>query len=272
MADALLQAVQDAVVAVGTGDKVEAVAPGNAGESFRHFESAMEKRIQKVILGQTLTTDIDGKGSYAAARVHNEVREDRRQSDLRLVTDTVQRIVNALVGLNFPAAEPPRFLLEDVQGLEADRAARDVDLAKANPGLRFTPEYYQDVYGFEAGHFELTATPPPSPPAKTRAGGAPFGAGAFADGGDRRITPDQQEIEDLADAALGMVVNPIPPADIRAAIEAANGPEDLADRLGEMAGREPLEGFRESLERALFMADVMGYGNSEQRTGEKNET
>ena len=272
MAESLMRAVQDAVVAVGSGDKVEAIAPANAGESFSRFSSTMEKRIQKVILGQTLTTDVDGKGSYAAAKVHDQVREDRRQSDLRLVTDTVQRIIDALTVLNFPAAESPRFVMEDVQGLEDDRAARDVKLTQANPALKFTDAYYRDVYGLEAEHFEMSEPPKPPPPAlppqtpvpppevKASTGRTP--AATFADG-PSPFTPDQQEVESLADAALERAANPIPPERIRAVIAAATDPEDLANRLADLAGGEPDQAFQALLERTLFTADVLGYGAAE---------
>lgn len=53
------------------------MASANAGQAFSVFQSAQDKRIQKVVLGQTLTTDVDGKGSYAAAKVHDSVRADR---------------------------------------------------------------------------------------------------------------------------------------------------------------------------------------------------
>ena len=261
LADSLLTAVQDAVVAVGSGDKVEAVAPGNAGENFNRFESAMEKRIQKVILGQTLTTDVDGKGSYAAANVHDRVRGDRRQSDLRLVTDTVQRIVNALTILNFPATEPPKFVMEDAQGLETDRAERDVNLAKANTSLRFTQEYYRDVFGLDAEHFQLVEASKPSSMIDDR-------FAQFADDGTK-FTPDQQEIEELADSALAQTSSPIPLASIKAAIDAATDPEDLAERLAKLVGEESSEMFQGLLERALFTADVLGYGNAEQQKGEE---
>lgn len=82
MATALAQAVQSAVAAVGSGDAVDVVAPSGSGDSFRLFSDAVDRRIQKVVLGQTLTTDVGSKGSFAAAKVHNEVRDDRRLADV----------------------------------------------------------------------------------------------------------------------------------------------------------------------------------------------
>jgi hypothetical protein len=101
MSEKLYKAVQDAVIAIGRDEDVASIAPGGSGESFERFEKAISRRIQKLILGQTLTTEVDGKGSYAAALVHNEVKKDRRNADIKLIAVTVQRLVNALVMLNF---------------------------------------------------------------------------------------------------------------------------------------------------------------------------
>ncbi|MEO5378383.1 MAG: DUF935 domain-containing protein [Magnetococcus sp. DMHC-6] len=155
MANQLVRAIQDAVVVIGQEDKVEAIAPSNAGESFSRFEGAMERRVQKVILGQTLTTDVGDSGSFAAALVHDTVRQDRRLADIRMVIESMQLLINRLTQLNFPAAQPPRFVMEDGQGLESLRAARDLTLTQANPNLAFTELYYRDIYGLESEHFQL---------------------------------------------------------------------------------------------------------------------
>lgn len=91
--------------------------------------AARRKRIQKVILGQTLTTDIAGSGSYAAAKVQDDVREDRLRADVRLIAATVQRLVAALWALNRFPGEAPTFVMEAGEGLSVERADRDLKLA-----------------------------------------------------------------------------------------------------------------------------------------------
>ena len=264
LVEALQQIGMNSVVAVGQDDKLTAVTSTGTGE-FTAAELALTKRIQKLILGQTLTTDTQGVGSQALGTVHNMVRMDKRATDTLMIAGSAQRIVDALVQLNFPGATPPRFEMSDERGLEADRAERDVKLANAGI-VRFTEGYLLDRYDFNDG--DIIVPDPAAAPTTPAQPGKPAAPGAAPEGGTKkaagrgRFTADQQAIEDLADDALAQGAAPIPPADIRAAILAATSPEDLEDRLAAvMLNADPAE-FRRTLERALFAADLMGYINA----------
>ncbi|MEN8721167.1 MAG: DUF935 family protein [Oceanococcaceae bacterium] len=247
LAAALTSIGSQAHVAVGTDEEVVAVTTGLAGE-FDRLEIALIKRVQKVILGQTLTSDIPSGGSLAAAKVHNEVRDDRRNSDLRLMAGTMQRLVNAIWALNRFAGTPPDFILADGQGLEPERTERDARLVQSGV-LKFTPKYLLRVYDFEEGDFEL------APAGSTR----PAGTSLQAAAGDPKFTPRQQELESLADASAGDAADPIPAQTIRAAVRAAQSPEDLADRLGTLLAESSPTALQSALDRALYAADVLGY-------------
>jgi len=90
------------VLAVGPDESLGVAAP-TGGDGHQRLIAELDRRIQKVILGQTLTTSVDGKGSYAAAKVHDQVRQDKRLADLRLVRRTVQQVVD---GQNRRAEKP----------------------------------------------------------------------------------------------------------------------------------------------------------------------
>lgn len=265
LATALAAAVQSASLAVGADDTVEAISPGTDGGSFDRFHVAVDKRVQKVILGQTLTTDTQGIGSQALGTVHDLVRKDRRASDLRMIARTVQQAINALTALNFPAAEPPTFAFDAGADLGADRAERDTKLRQA--GVRFTRQYFLDHYELEETHFEIE-TSPPTPPrgAQASAGRGPYTFAAARR--SRRFTPGQEAIEDLGDAALEQSPQPIPPGTLRQIIAAARDPEDLADRLSAAVDADlETSAFRELVERALFAADLMGYAHADSERG-----
>lgn len=166
---------QERVVGVGKEETVAAVTPGAAGE-FEKVELALARRIQKLILGQALTSEVGSGGSYAAAKVHDAVRQDK----------------------------------------------------------------------------------PPS--------GAPGPAVPLAANG-QRFTADQELVEGLIAAALANAVSPIPAKAIRSAILAAEGPEDLAQRLAALYAGQDAAAFQELVERSLFAADVLGYATAEQRVG-----
>lgn len=89
-----------------------------------------------------------------------------------------------------------------------------------------------------------------------------------------RFTAGQQAIEDQVDNTLANFVSPITHKAIASAIAGATSPEDLIERLG-VAMQDSTDGqFRQTLERALFAADIMGYGQSQagHRAPEQQQT
>jgi len=261
-----------AVVGVGTDETISAVTAGGAGE-FDKVEMALGRRIQKLILGQTLTSEVGDKGSYAAAQVHNEVREDKRRADIRLVTGTVQHLCNALWAINQLPGLPPTFVMQDDTGLEVARAQRDAALVQAGV-LTLTEQYLMDRFDFEPGDFVAGAAPkPPGSPVAGLAA-APSQSGIQGPAGvmlatskPQRFTQDQAAVEVLVDAALAQAASPIPAAKLRAAILAASDPDDLVERLAALYGGEDAAEFQDLMGRALYAADILGFANAEQRVG-----
>lgn len=151
-------------------DTVSAINASAPGE-FERLENAIIKRIQKLLLGQTLTSDVSSSGgSYAQAAVHNQVRHDKTKSDVRLVTRVIQRLVDVLCDLNGFA--PLQFILADDTGLEAARAARDAVLypVLAGSGFNLTKGYFTDTYDYR--NDDLEAKPILNPPLKPGEPGA----------------------------------------------------------------------------------------------------
>lgn len=227
----------------------------------------MVARIQKLILGQTLTSQVGSAGSYAAAKVHETVRDDKRRADIRLVSATIQRLVDALWALNALPGDPPAFGLQDDKGLEAERGERDAKVVPAMlaAGVKPTLQYWLDAYDWEPDHLE--AAPPPAPPPSAPALSAHPPAVLSARKA-QRFSADQAWVEQLVDATLTQAESPIPAAAIARAIRAAESPDDLAERLAALYTGSDATAFRELLERALFSADVLGYVTAERHIGE----
>lgn len=254
--DALHELGFDSVVAVGNNDELDAFhATGK--DSFETLEIAVTKRIQKLVLGQTLTSDVGSSGSYAAAKVHNDVRMDKRNSDIRLITPTIQRVIDALWALNGFSGDSPTFIMDDGNGLQMARAERDANLVKSGV-LKLTEDYLLRVYDYEAGDFEIPQASPQGQGALGAGTGLMLSAQA-------PLTRAQQRIEDLGDGLLESTELPIPADKIQAAIKAASSPEDLDRRLAKLAVDANPAAYREMLEKALFAADVMGYQAAEAR-------
>lgn len=260
MVDQLVNAVQDAVVAVGADDEVSAITVPGTGQAFDLADKALVARIQRLILGQTASSG--DAGGFSKGQTQENVRNDKRNADLRLVEPTFQRLINAIVVLRFgDGAAGPRFVMEDGKGIQTDRAERDAKLTTAGI-LKPTEDYLLRVYDYERGDFEIPATPEPTTAPLSRRGRLP---GAAMLGNAQRFTPDQEDVEGLAGAAIGEASSPISAEKINRVISAATGPEDLAERLGVLFEDEEPEDFRELMQRSLFAADVLGYVNA--RTG-----
>lgn len=133
-------------------DELTAHYASNSGE-FKRVIDALGHRVQKLILGQTLTSEVGDKGSYAAAKVHNEVRDDKRVSDMCLCATTAQTLVNALWALNQFSGLPPTFVLADARGIEKERADRDKVLS--DMGVEFSESYLYRAYDFEESEVRL---------------------------------------------------------------------------------------------------------------------
>ncbi|MCC6197731.1 MAG: DUF935 family protein [Burkholderiales bacterium] len=273
MAEQLAAVANNAVIAVGGQDTVTiAENKGGAGH-FEAFERAVCARIQKLILGQTLTSDSGGSsgrsGSYALGQIHNEVRTDRRNADIRMVRKTVQRMIDVLWALNGFAGDPPDFIMADDTGLELDRAERDARLVQAGV-VKLTPDYLLRVYDYEPDDLDVEAMQQRDlvaehivqrqalknpPPAKASV--------LFA--APPRFTPDQQAIEDEADDILDRLGDAIGDAEIKAAIRASSSRDELVEHLTALLPNVPAATFRAVLERALFAADVMGFVHASNR-------
>ena len=62
-------------------DIIEAAGKAASGQVFDGLISTANREISKAILGQTLTTELDRGGSYAATKEHMEVRSDLVDAD-----------------------------------------------------------------------------------------------------------------------------------------------------------------------------------------------
>ena len=265
--DLLRTLSQGPVAVVDRDDELLALdQPGNSPNKFTEFEIAICRRIQRLILGQTLTSGTDGgSGNRALGEVHNEIRDEKRRADVRLVTQTAQRVLDMLAAYN--GVPPGRLVLEDPHGLERDRAERDKMLVEAGI-LRFTRTYLEEKYGFEPDDFEEPPAAPKAP--DTGAGFSSIGVGRVelsrkpgSMKPDRpRFTAGQQAIEDEIERVLPDVPSPIDAAAVRSAIVGAKNADDLYERLAVVLQDADDVTFRRMLERAMFAAEIMGYAHA----------
>lgn len=255
------------VIGVGSEDEID-VMMQNGDATFDRLDQRLTERIQKTILGQTLTSgNGGGAGSYALGKVHEQVRQDKRLSDVRLLQQGGQWLVDALWQLNAFPGQPPKFIFADPADIALERSKRDVGLKSAGI-VNFTKDYLMRAYAFEAGDIELPeAEPTPADLEPQPQRQAQPGAELWLTGdehvprarGRRQFTAAQRVIERLGDAAMEHApTSPLSVAELRAAIIGAKDRDDLEDRLAALIERQAPE-FRQVLARSVFAAEVLGY-------------
>lgn len=168
MAADLARMVQDAVAVIPNGAKVQLLASGQTQNSLHEtFLSRQDKAISKILMGQTLTVEMEGKNSQAAAETHKDVADDLADADKSMVSDAWNEIAwlyaqaNAGPGVFAPLAgyDEPEDLISRA---ELDKKLADI-------GVAFTAEHFVDNYGLKPSEFTVR-------PATTPGAGANFSA------------------------------------------------------------------------------------------------
>lgn len=253
MNQALLSAHAQSVISIDGQDDVQilsAPSSGNAGGSFETFNNTIIRQIQKVILGQTLTSGTDGTGSRALGEVHDNVRKDKLNADIRLVTPTFQAIVDALCALN-DWGKHEIILGEKSKQLNKDQAERDVKLKDA--GAVFTTQYFIREYGLQEGDLVENLPNSTQPTQFKILPSRPFSFAASV----KKFSPEQQEIEELTNEQASIEL--LSQAQVNELVQRSDTPQALAFNLMQLMPGASESTFTANLDQALYAADVYGY-------------
>lgn len=263
MAQDLAAAINAGSYATNTDNKVESIKTGDGGQSYALFDDYLTKRVRLLLLGQTLTSDVGDKGSFAAAKVHKEVADDRCMILLDLAKQIGDWQIRALAMVNQMTSALPVAVYEKGEGLAIERVDRDCKAAAA--GLyKPTDSYMRDYYGLKEGEYtipEQTSAQPsaPSPDAASMAKMAALFAQFSAAQQPPRFDPQQQAVEHLVAQAMEQGAFPISDAELIAVIQQSTDQDDLIERLETLVRGKTQPIFSVVLERALNAADIMGH-------------
>ena len=253
MTSALLNAHAQSILSIPAEDEVTTVGTNFSGagaSAFEAFDKVMVRRVQKVVLGQTMTSENDGGGSKALGVVHNEVRMDKRNSDLRMISPTVQELIDALCILN--GFDKHTIILGGEQDLNVKVVERDLKLKDL--GVQFNDKYIIETYGIKPEHFKVGVASDITPIQQFNA--LPHKAFSFA-ATTRKLSPEQQEVEELTDAQRNMEL--LSNAQVNELLQKSETPEELAFNLMQLMPEASQSQFTANLERALYAGDVLGY-------------
>lgn len=236
----------------------------------------------KAIVGQTLTSGEGEHGTQALGNVHNEVRHDIRDADVRQIQGTFNRdVIWPVCATNFPGANPKRCpqLRLDI-GEPEDLAAYADNLPKlAKAGLRISKKWVHDrlrIPEAEEGEEILEAPePPPAPgapgnpddpnaePSKPGERKPPQRKPAQLKGGGEP-EPGQDLLDPLAEEGaaewqpvMAPIVEPLL-AELDRAVDAGESLESFRDRLPELLERMDGKPLAERLAKAMFVGRLAG--------------
>jgi len=144
-------------------DLLEATRSGNV--TYEKLCDYMDRQISKAVLGQTLTTEIKGEGSYAASKTHDDVRQELVEADADLLDECLNNtLVRWIVDYNFPGVEAyPKLVTHAARKPDLkERSEIDRTVVK-EIGVPVSKTYFYETYGI----------PEPADDEETVGGGAP---------------------------------------------------------------------------------------------------
>jgi phage gp29-like protein len=136
------------------GVDVELIQASGKGEIFVDQAEYAERKLSIAWLGQTLTTEHQGVGSFALGKVHDNVRSDLLAKDLKAEARTVEaQLLAPMVGLKFPNSPGPtptwRRVIEEKRDFEAEKLGME-QLSKAiELGLPVKKDQAYEALAFE---------------------------------------------------------------------------------------------------------------------------
>ena len=136
---------------------VEARRGSNAGP-YQALCEFFNREISKAWLGQTLTTDTAGStGTFAAAAIHEQVRADLREDDIRKEARTIRRdVLRPLAQFKFGLAVPVPYFRRNLERPRDLRELADVlATAVSKLGIRVPRRWAHETLGIpEPGESE----------------------------------------------------------------------------------------------------------------------
>lgn len=211
-----------------------------------------ESAMSKAWLGETLSTDTQGVGTYGAQKAANEVRADLALNDANLVESVFNELIQWIWEVNSLTSAMPTFHIHMPEDLKSGRLLRDRGLYSL--GVRFTPAYFVEVHGLAPEHIARIDDGRGTPP-----GGA----------GDGDAFAEPQDDEDHGEAELTELLEAMAPQELQGQMQEALKPlleaidqaasfGEIEQALDKLIPHMPLEQFQAAMTKCLLLAETKG--------------
>lgn len=129
---------------IDTDEEITLVQP-TSNVDFTRLPAYLDNQISKAILGANLTSDVKD-GSYAAAKTHNEIREDLAANDAKILIFVMNKAISFFKEINGYNGELYAKLFDE-DAPNTERATRDKTLY--DMGFAPTKKYITSTYNIE---------------------------------------------------------------------------------------------------------------------------
>lgn len=232
------------------------VGASATGRLHADLVDAMDAEISKIVLGETLTTEMGPTGSRAASETHDGVRQELADQDADLLSDILNaQLMTWLAEINFPGAAAPTVYRRAPEAIDLQAMAK-LDETLFKVGYEPTEQLVAERYG--PGYRRVTRTPPAVPPSSVP-GGDPTETDAAIDPAFAEDGPEEPVAAlaaRLARDASGAQAELL--GAVRAEVDAATSFADLEARLTRLSGALPVRPLAQKLGPAFALAYLVG--------------
>jgi phage gp29-like protein len=228
LADGLARMVEDAIAAIPDSGAVELIEAGSSGSQLpqERLIQVCNAEMSKCLNSQTLATEINGQGSYAAAQTHRAREQDNGAADRKIVEDTNNELLAWMTELNFAGAAAPTFEFYDEAEARKDwvevfTGARDF----LDVPVKFAHERLQIPEPVDGEAVLPRSAAPAVVPGTANFSLSDFAAGAANNDPSPVTAMAGQLAQDAADPLKQML------DDLRGMVDQAESMEDLRDRV-----------------------------------------
>lgn len=268
---ALVDLGSDAAGIISKATEIEFIEPkiNTSTNTFAELIEYIDRQMSKAVLGQTLTSEIGSSGSYAAAQVHNQVRQDLVEADCKALAETLRvYLIRPLVLFNFGDEYLRRlpwvkFHYEQPEDLKPVAEVYATLIGRV--GLPVSAEHVYERFGIPKPAPGDTILAPPSAGMFAMKAPAPNPTAAPALQAILKDTPPdpkqaQRAIDAMAAVATqvgaGVIGETLEP--LLRVVREATSFEDLRVRLIEAYEHLDTEQLEDLLFRAMYAAELLG--------------
>lgn len=155
---ALGKMMEDTFGVIPDDSSVEFVqsSQSSTSEVYSKFLNFCNSEISKALVSQTLTTEVQEKGSYAAAKTHHSVLRHLTMGDKRLVEKTLTELIDLVMSVNFSNTSKKYYPgIELYAEDDTNKSLADRDRILRRQGVLFTREYYMRKYNLQEDEFVM---------------------------------------------------------------------------------------------------------------------